>query len=303
MNKPLLQAAAIALLLLLAGCSPSVMSITLKTYTPRPVETVQILNASQGQEAPQPSDTIGEVLVMRTAIKAKDEYDRLSDLAAEVTAKKGGDILLVTQYKRPNFWSSRHVLRGIMLLHAPTAGALPTTEATESRPPRHIFKMDGGYGWTAGDFFQPLNNIYQNRYSPSWRASYSYMLLPTVGLKLAYDGTHYDFPTNDLTQHYVGLGLTSRYYLPRNWVVDEAFTLGCAFANDEIKKQHSFGATCDLGVEYMLTRHVGIGAEFNLIYSRYLSPYANSSLIKPGTWDLDENLLRLSLTGGLRFYI
>ena len=101
--------------ILLASCTPRVLTDITMSYPARSVEEVKVYDV--GDTVPNSAVAIGKVAVLDRGLTTNCGYDRMLGLAKERTAENGGNGLLLTEHRKPSFWgSSCHQLMGTMFL-------------------------------------------------------------------------------------------------------------------------------------------------------------------------------------------
>ena len=99
---------------ILTSCSPKVFSEATMTLPAQSVETVQLFEP--GDSVPDEAIGIGTVAVRDMGFATRCKYDNVVHMAKQRTAETGGNGLLITEHKTPNFWgSSCHQVTGTML--------------------------------------------------------------------------------------------------------------------------------------------------------------------------------------------
>ena len=84
--------------LLLAACSPRVITEVTKNYPARSVDEVRVYDV--GDTVPNSAVAIGKVAVLDRGFTTNCGYDRMLGLAKERTAENGGNGLLLTEHKK-----------------------------------------------------------------------------------------------------------------------------------------------------------------------------------------------------------
>ena len=105
---------AICMAVLLAGCSPRVVSEMFSDdYAPVSPDSVKVFPL--GEKVPPHSLAIGKVKVVDNGFSSKGDYPQVLRLAVEETAKHGGNGLVIEEHRMPDMVSTIHRVWGTML--------------------------------------------------------------------------------------------------------------------------------------------------------------------------------------------
>ncbi len=75
-------------------------------------DTTQVLILQVNEPVPAGAKKVGDVKISDGGFKMNCGYDRTMEQAKEKTIKKGGNLLKITELKKPDAWSSCYRLRG-----------------------------------------------------------------------------------------------------------------------------------------------------------------------------------------------
>ena len=96
--------------LLMVGCSPrTIVDMYTTEYAPTSADSVKVF--AQGEQVPPHSLAIGEMRVSAPALF----YEDMMKAAVKKTARNGGNALVVTEHRFPDFWSNIHRVKCTLL--------------------------------------------------------------------------------------------------------------------------------------------------------------------------------------------
>ncbi|MBQ8657419.1 MAG: hypothetical protein IJ527_10300 [Prevotella sp.] len=304
--------------LLLAACSPRVMTEVTMSYPARSVDEVRVFDV--GDTVPNSSVAIGKVAVVDGGFATNCGYDRMLQLAKERTAETGGNGLLLTEHREPSFWgSSCHQLMGTMLSMSDMTvePSLPNPvmegiqrdaeelarRMEEMRPPKNSFRLNVGPSWILSEITVPkgtykhLSGLEANvEYLHTWRNGVG------VGVNGAFYRSSYEDGVfrdkSDFTILYIGPSLSGVTKLGKRWLLNAEIGLGYAHTDDGYNTSNGIGMQYKLGVDYMLSKQVGLGLELNSLLT---------NMKKPDGFELPDDKRygfdRLGVLAGVRFYL
>lgn len=156
--------------------------------------------------------------------------------------------------------------------------------------------ISGGLGWLNSDIETPIGT-YKKKGGTDWRIEYHYVSKSYLGFGLTYAGFYTSFPVGDMNLTYIGPSLVLCPKLGERWILRGGISLGYCHFSDGYEQQSGFGGDFSLGIEYMLSRRIGIAIEAANNIQSYSAPEGYQL-------DDDENygINRTSVLGGLRFY-
>ena len=106
--------AAVISVTLLTGCSPrAIVDMYSAEYAPTSADSVRVFNL--GEQVPPHTLAIGEVRIVDGGLALNGGFDKVMRLAIDKTASNGGNGLVVTEHRFPDFWSSIHRVSCTML--------------------------------------------------------------------------------------------------------------------------------------------------------------------------------------------
>lgn len=303
---------AMAAICLLTACSPRVITHVVKTY-PDVVPTDSVYVIELGEKVPNTAETIGRVAVVDQGMSTNCRYDQVLRLAREATGKNGGNGLAITDHLTPSFWgSSCHQVSGLMLrMSSREVDTLKTNpvqdfidfgqeiakkQAEDRRLPSNTLEASIGYGWINSKLYDVNGNELSSLSGLEWKFSYRYIWSSGWGIGMQYSG----FKSNNM-----GGDLTLSYIAPEcawgskwgNWIFKGGVGVGLFLFKNMLYNTSGVGCHATLGMEYILSKHVGLGVTLNSI---------SASLPKQQGMQLKENersgIARINLLGGLRYY-
>ena len=112
------------LLIASVSCSPRVTSHLNTTYEPLP-ETESVAVLPVGSAVPEAAELLGDVAVNDSGFTSSKNgtYDAVIDLATQEARRAGGNVLLLTEHRKPDYVSSIHRIKADVY-HANAADSL-----------------------------------------------------------------------------------------------------------------------------------------------------------------------------------
>lgn len=308
-------------LFVLTSCAPKVITDVVKTY---PVTTTpeKVRLYEMDDTVPNSAEVIGTVSVVDNGASTKCKYDQVVALAKKETAKYGGNALSLTDHKKPSILgSSCHQIAGMMLYlgdsamvindHQPNffqeAREIRQEKERRMRPSAHTIYANIGYAWITSKFYLPTGASGNPKNGLDWQIGYEWVSKTGIGCGLMYSGYSSSY---DISNNKINVGLTYiapqfilKQKLSEKWQFREAFGFGYFGYRESLKDESvslsRFGLNFALGAEYVLSEHVGIGANIGYIGGR-LPEQENTSYNQSD--DEKAGIFRLTLDAGIRFY-
>lgn len=298
----------VVIMLLFVSCSPKVVTVLAKTY-PEVVLPDSVIVIEMGETVPNSAEAIGRVSVVDRGFSTQCKYDQVVYLAKEATGKAGGNGLVITNHMEPSFWgSSCHQISGLMLhlsnLEVDTLKANPvqdfltvTNEERRKRmAPANTFEMSVGYGWITSRLYDYSGNSLGHKGGVEWRLGYEHVWKSGLGVGFQYSGYRAAFDEGNMVLSYLAPELVGRTKLNK-WILKYGVGFGLLLYHEPNNDMTGFGGHLTIGVEYMLSKNIGLGAT---------TSYVSGSLPNEDDMNLKENersgINRFNLLGGLRFY-
>lgn len=264
---------------LFSSCSPYVSTSILKTY-PQTVEAKQIRVFEKEDSIPVKCDTLGNIIVSNSVPAAGNRDKKLLPVACKTVAKAGGDAFVITNEVRYSFYNDDIIqLSGTALrMNNDSMNTQPTNYAfyetgivknvrRTNAPPFSASAYFGG-GLIVSKVITD-KGIEKGIGGMNWRIACEYIFNNGLGLELQYSGARTNTAKNfKMTQIYAAPVLVYKGGV-NNWLVKIGFGFGYYGLKREDKSLRmadllsGVGFNLECGVEYMLTRHVGLGG---LIY-------------------------------------
>ena len=314
---------AICMAVLLAGCSPRVVSEMFSDdYAPVSPDSVKVFPL--GEKVPPHSLAIGKVKVVDNGFSSKGDYPQVLRLAVEETAKHGGNGLVIEEHRMPDMVSTIHRVWGTMLRMDQTvsdsvAGASfdlalrsdePYQEYQEAKQraeelqknlPRRVVKVNFGPSWLTSKY-ETERYVYNSRFGTGYDVEVDFLWKSGFGVGLLYGHTRTAFKEDiKMYTDFVAPGLVFAYMIGEKWRMDGGIMIGYSSYSEtwkgyKMSESHA-GLLMQVGMEYMLSPNVGLGLQTNVFSMR---------LDKPEGLKLEKNefygIRRLGLEAGLRFY-
>lgn len=304
--------AAATVLLLTACSSPKVITDIVKTYPGIiPADSVYVIEL--GEKVPNTAEALGRVSVVDRGNSTHCRYDQVLHLAKEATGQVGGNGLVLTDHLKPSFWgSSCHQISGLMLrlsdrevdtLSVSTVQDMIDLDKVITRKRKasrrvspHTFEASIGYGWVDSKLYDMNGESLGFKGGLDWKLSYEYAWSSGWGVGVQYSGSRTSFEGGDMMLSYIAPELLMRARFNR-WILKWGLGVGLFLYDDSYYNASGVGMHVNLGMEYMLSDHWGIGLSFNTI---------NASLPNQEGVKLKDNersgISRLNALGGLRYY-
>ena len=306
-------------LFILTSCAPKVMTDIVKTY---PVSTTpeNIRLYGLNDTVPNSAEVIGKVSVVDNGASTNCKYDQVLELAKKETSKYGGNALSLTEHKEPSIWgSSCHQITGMMLYLSDTiinnyqpnsfieASEIRKEKEKRMRPTPHTIYANIGYAWMTSKFYLPSGASGNPKNGLDWQIGYEWVSKSGFGCGLLYSGyrSSYDISSNSINVGltYVAPQFVLKQKISEKWQFREVLGLGYFGYRESLKGESAscsgLGYNFALGAEYLLSDHVGIGANIGYIGGS-LPDQKNAGYQKSD--DERSGIFRLSFDAGIRFY-
>lgn len=299
---------------LLTACSPHVTTEVIKSYSPVAIAD-SVCVYEPGDSIPNSAEPIGSVSVTDAGTTTKCKYDQVVRIAREETAKIGGNAFAITEHKEPAVWgSSCHQISGTMLRISDwtidAQGSNPVADAIEAKhmvleeqmkkrqAPAHTIGMDVGIGRVYSKIYTPFRT-YSGKSGVDWKLEYNRVYRNGLGFGLQYSGFRANFSEGGyMLLTYIAPSFIGRVKLSDAWILKYGVGIGYFGYNDSGESTLSgVGIDVNVGVEYMIGKHVGLGIEAQSL-SSYLPEQAEVALGE----DEHSGISRINIKGGIRFY-
>lgn len=314
--------------LLLTACStlPKVTADVVEQHPARSVDSVRVYEP--GEALPAEARAIGTVRVRDGGLTPTYRclYANMLALAVRKTAENGGNAFHVDEHKLPQvFGSTCHQVKGTMYVVADSlvtentsTGLARIEERADAElveqvrrqvmtarekmadTPHNFFKASAGPSWITTRFVTPWHE-YKGKVGFEYALQYQHVFrILGFGIDLLNYST--SFPEGfDVKLLYVGPSMVVKYRIGGKWLLDAAFGLGYSRYKESAGRfsatEGALGVMGELGVEYMLSKHVGLGIQTNILSMRMKEPEG----VDLGD-DTYYGLGRMNLLGGLRVY-
>ena len=312
-----LGAAVFSILFIVSCTPPQVYTDVLMTYPPS-VEADSVSIFEPGDAVPADAMRLGSVAVVDNGLSHHCKYDQVLTLARKETAKAGGNAIRLVEHVTPSFHRGTcHQIWGDMLLLGKVdadsidfisyaRAALEKEEqhfhdVVERQMPTNRIRISGG-GALDPDKLETTSNKSRMRYGWTAMVGYEHVIeeFASVGFNYTHVGGNFS-RYGRYRMDFVGpsTGLGQRFKNNPKWLYDINFALG--FAYYSIENFHSrggLGGCLNGGVDYMLTRNIGLGIEAGFVVGAFKRP--DEVII-----DSENEQFALGtfhLLGGLRFY-
>ena len=327
-----LQTIAGAALLLTTGCAPSVSTRIQKSYPAR-IEGSTVLVYTMTDSLPEPTEVLGSVRVKDSGFSINCNYEQVMQLAKNETNKAGGNGLRLTEHKEPTALGStcHRIAADILLLPdsaytatyfdniavqnaRSTIYGYPNNYAPQhsERKPyietgRNTFVFNIGYGLITSDYYVPDGVSGNPKQGLDVGVGYQWTSKQGFGFGLRYSGYFSSVESGaakmKIGLHYFAPEFVLRQDFGRRWLLRESIGIGYARYVEKLGSISAgiggFGYHMDLGIEYKLSRYVGIGVGIGLYGTRFSSM---DEIVGAYSDKEKAGIARINLNGGLRFY-
>lgn len=284
----------LAILLLTTGCNPRVVTdMYTLDYPPVAPDSVRLF--VKGETLPPQTMAIGEVKVVDNGFSKGGSLERVLQMAVDATAKSGGNGLVITQHRTPDFFSTINRVWGTMLrMPQQAADTLPTTttlqfiarhssvpdsvyaqeqerqqQLREERlklQPLNILRLSAGPSIMTSEFITG-NRTYKSRTGFDLLVDYDHLWKSGIGfgINYLYNTTSFDDGYKTHT-HYIGPSFVVAIATEK-WRYDIAWGLGYAHYAESwggmSVKEDNFAYFYRLGAEYRLGKKCAVGLQLH----------------------------------------
>ena len=321
---------------LLAGCStvPKVVADVTEVLPARSADSIMIYEPND--VPPIEAKEIGKIKVTDGGMTPAYNclYGNMLALAVKKTAACGGNALHVDEHRLPGMASNCHRIWGTMyvmpdsLVDSNTVTTLQsieektdaelgklTREQIQRREkalnnPANVFKLSVGPAWITSEIVTERQR-YKSKLGIGVTADYQHLWRSGlgVGVSYLYYGTSFEGDYS-MRIHYIGPAFVCSTKLGDKWRWDVALSLGYTLYKEIVNGSHQgmlfrdasatesrLGFTGQMGIEYMVSREVGIGFQINTF---------TVSMKKPEGYNISSDefygIRRMDTLLGLRYY-
>lgn len=306
-------------IILFESCAPKVITRIMKSY-PETAKAEQIRLFEINDTVPNSAEILGQIAVVDQGLSSNCRYDQVLLLAQKETAKNGGNALALTDHIRPSFWgSSCHQISGTMLFMNDTiinkqspnpfliAKEQEIVRRKKMETPTNTIHASVGYAFITSKFYLPEGASGNPKNGINWQVGYEWISKRGIGAGIIYSGyksSFNDSGTNfNLYLQYIAPEFLLKQKVSEKLMVRES--LGIGYFNYTEKAANNYGYTMrgigahvNLGLEYLLTKHIGIGANLGIISANFGKN--NQEYNYPENESI--GIARIVLDAGARFY-
>lgn len=328
-----LQTLAAGALLFITGCAPSVYTNIQKSYPAR-IEGSTVLVYDITDSLPEPAELLGSISIQDSGFSVNCNYEAVMQRAKDETNKIGGNGLRLLLHKEPSLASSCHRIAADMLLFPDsvyTASYFDNIAAQNARlsmyggpkngepspvgkrgkpvieTGRNTFVINAGYAFITSEYVVPGGLTGNPKQGLDINAAYQWHARNGLGFGLRYSGYFTSVKgggeTLSIGLHYFAPEFSLRQELGRRWAFRESIGIGYARYSETVGSITGsiggLGYHAEFGIEYKLSKYVGIGVGIGAYQARFNSA---DELIKQYTDEEKAGISRISLNGGMRFY-
>lgn len=317
---------------MLVACTPTISTEILQRYTPLPLDSVKVYD--DPSLVPSSATAIGKVNITGLDMPGADTKEamkrvglKMSDIkkdanpkvmmAKVMAANAGGNGLLMSNGSEVGYLKSYYfgtILRSEdnVVNNNVTSPAVKAHEYNKEKLselvkkhslPSNVLKVNVGPAWLTSKMYVTSSNYYSNLSALNVELQYSHLWKSGWGCGFTAFQSHFDIGDSDSYDRrgsanifYVGPTLTYAYRTDKGWLWTMNYGLGyTSFDADDVYS--GFGMTFNVGVDYMLTKHLGVGIELNE-YAGFFK--------EPEGWqnehDESYGISQFGLLAGLRWY-
>ena len=277
--------------ILLTGCiNPRVIVHVDKVLPAKSAD--QVIVFENVDSLPVMCDTVGCLRVKDSGftLPSRGTYPYVISLAKRKTAECGANTLCVDEHYVPR-GSTTYCIRATMLsLPNPqespfTAWALQQTNINRDAAmvgrvledlshgfrPSNVFKVSAGPALIYSDIYTPTG-VQKSTFATNLMADYEHIWKRGYGLGMHVARAWASVDNEKLNLTYVGPSFAAAFREVHKWGLEAALGMGYAYYNDGYHSGHGMGFMFKIGTEYLFTRHIGVGAEINLLSTTFQKP-------------------------------
>lgn len=291
----------------------------MKNY-PETVKAEQIRLFEENDTVPNTAEILGQVAVVTQALSDNCRYDQVLLLAQQETAKNGGNALVITNHITPSLWGSNcHQIAGVMLFLNDTivnkqvpnlfliAKEQETIRRKKMATPTNTIHASIGYAFITSKVYLPQGTSGNPTKGINWQLGYEWISKRGIGAGIVYSGYKSSFRTYDtncnLFLQYVAPEFLLKQKVSEKWMIRESVGLGYFSYMEKIVGGQAYamsamGGHVNLGVEYMLSKNIGMGANLGVITANFGEGHQNYGYAP----DESVGIVRIILDAGMRFY-
>lgn len=183
--------------------------------------------------------------------------------------------------------------------------------------PSNIIKLSGGLSFITSKIYieDEINNkVKWYQFKPGVTAAVEYEYITGSGWGFGWNFIYNDtrFPQSlrnstkshqALRQIYFGPSAVKRILIRDRWCLEGAAGLGYAYLGGDVADNAGLGIMLKTGIDYMLSKHIAIGAEINEVFAiTGINDNDYMKRVDPDEYRPISGTFRLDLGAGIRFY-
>lgn len=317
--------------MMMVSCVPTVSTDIMQRYTPLPLDSVRVYE--NPDLVPSSATAIGKVNVfglrpneeckkamarvgLKTSDLKKDANPKIL-MAKAVAADAGGNGLLVSNGKEVDYLKS-YYFATILRSEDNTVNNNAVSPAVEAhkytmktvgeqvklhRVPANIVKLNVGPAWLTSNIYTEKGK-FSNVSALNVELQYSHQWKSGWGCGISAFQSHFKLGEPDSYNYegsanifYVGPTVSYGYRTTKGWLWTICYGLGYSSIDDG-EAQSGFAMTCKLGVDYMLTKHIGVGIEA----TDYVGSFSEPEGWKQQHSDEHYGFTQIGIMAGIRAY-
>lgn len=279
--------------------APKVVAELSENFSARSADSVKIFTMTD--TVPSSARIIGTVKVKDGGLTPSKEclFPNMLALAVKKTAESGGNGFHIDEHKYPGFHGSTcHRVFGTMylipdsLITTDTRLALQNLEMYEEdvvqakasqmitnirdrrlNNPMDILKVSAGPSWIISEI-QTYRKTYKSKSGFAFSADYQHIWGSGLGIgfNFMYFGTSFEPDGFDVDMYYCGPSIVGSLKVGQKWRWDSSIGVGYSEYTEKIlpgrngttQSERKAAMLFQTGIEYMFSKHVGIGLQMNL---------------------------------------
>lgn len=301
------------LLIGITACQPKVITNLIKTY-PVSVPPDSISMFEINDTVPNGAEALGHLSISDCGFSNK--YKQAMTIACKETSRAGGNAFAIIKHNPLAIKKSGcYQITGLILYISDFSiysdqynsftevKELKTVQSGSEQKREGAFKniisADIGYGIVTSKIYT-LNKTYNVKGGLEWRLQYERTGKKYLGFSLQYTGFRTTFVTGEeILTTYLAPSIIYRIRMQK-WIVKMGAGLGyfgCkADAGYGRENNSGMGINLDVGIEYMLSKHIGLGFSIDWIEGCF---FKENFYMEPNEV---SGLFRVNILGGIRFY-
>lgn len=176
-------------------------------------------------------------------------------------------------------------------------GEKGSSRTREKQAPRHTMAVNTGAGLITSKIETPTRK-YKRKAMTQWQAEYNCIFKSGLGFGLKFFGSSTTISDDSFTEKIITPTFVARAKLAPKWIIKADLGLGYSSFNNSYEQQSGPVFSNSVGLEYMISKHIGIGGEFSSLICALKEP--RHLQIGKDEW---YGIRKIAFIGGLRYYL